>query len=176
MLRNIAVAAGLVGALAVSGAFLVAQAKPETATKASPGLQSKAAGAKTFDATCSSGEAIDTRIDPAWVGQSFAKDGCVAPVLPASIDGYSATRKQIDASTAAQKKYAAAADAYQQCIIQFVTARRTKAEAQNKTLDVALVVIENHRVTASEASKAKSKALLNNTIRAFNEAGSEDCK
>ena len=44
MLRNIGIAAGLIGALAASGAFLVAQAKPEPSAKAAP--QSKAASAK----------------------------------------------------------------------------------------------------------------------------------
>jgi hypothetical protein len=178
MLRNIGIAVGLVGALAASGAFLVAQAAPEPQRGAAgaPSFAPQKAPAKTFDASCSANEQADSRPDPKWVGQSFADDACVAPVTPKVIDGYTASIGQIKAGLAAQKKYAAQADAYQQCIIKFVTARRTQAEQQKKTLAMAFVVIENHRIAASEANKKKTAEQIGISVRQYNEAGSEDCK
>jgi hypothetical protein len=175
MLKPIGIAAGLIAGIALSGAFLVAQAKPEPSAKAGPNFQSKAAP-KTFDASCSANEQVGSRPDPKWVGQSFANDACVAPTALPVIDGYKASIAQIKAGLAAQKKYAAEADAYQQCIVKFVTARREQAEGQKKTLAMAFVAIENHRIAASEANKQKTAKQIQISVQQYNEAGSEDCK
>lgn len=171
MLKSLAIAAAVLGSVAAPAAF-----SGKSAPAAKPSLAAKKAPADSFAATCTTSETVDFRAEPQWVGQSYAKDGCVAPVLPATVDGFSASREQILASMAEQKKYAVAADKYQQCIYDFVAARRTAADKQKKTLDVALVTIENHRIAASEADKLKVAALTRETIRAYNEAGSEDCK
>jgi hypothetical protein len=178
MLKTLGIAATLVGAIAASGAFLVAHAAPQperSAAASTPNFAPKAAP-KTFDASCSAAEQADIRPDPKWVGQSYADDGCVAPVLPARVDGYKATHQQVLDSMAAEKAYAAKAIVYQRCIADFVVASRATAEKQNKPLAVAFVVIEDHRIAASTANQQKLKAQVTETIRAYNELGSEDCK
>jgi hypothetical protein len=180
MLKTLGIAATLVGAIAASGALLVAHAAPQQAVSAKAVTKDfvpkTAAAPQTFDATCNAAEQVDIRPDPKWVGQSFADDGCTAPVLPARIDGYAANHQQVLDSMAAEKAYAAKAIVYQRCIADFVVARRSAAEKQNKPLAVALVVIEDHRITASATNQEKLKAQVNETIRAYNEQGSEDCK
>jgi hypothetical protein len=172
MLKTFAIAAALVGGIAAPAAF-----SGKTASVAQSAAQTKkAAPADSFAATCTTTETIDFRPEREWVGKSFANDGCVAPVVPATVDGFSASIQQIRAAMAAQKKYAADADRYQQCIYNAVAARRAQADKQKKTLDVAFVTIENHRIAANEADKLKVAAQAKETIRAYNEAGSEDCK
>ncbi len=182
MLKTIGIAAALVGAIAASGVVLVAHAATQPQRSASaPSFAPQSSGnkpadAKTFDASCSATEQADIRPDPKWVGQSYADDGCVAPVLPARVNGYKANRQQILASMAAEKAYAAKAIVYQRCIADFVVASRAAAEQRHKPLAVAFVVIEDHRIAASTANQQKLKAQVNETVRAYNEEGSEDCK
>ena len=175
MLKTIAIAAALVGGIAAPAAFS-GKSGPAPAPSATTFQPKTAAAPKSFAATCTATESIDTRVEPEWVGQSFAKDGCVAPALPKNVDGYSAKRQDVLATMIAEKKYAIEADRYQQCILDYVTAKRTQAEKQKQTLNMALVVIENHRIAASEADKLRVSAQANETVRAYNEAGSEDCK
>ena len=175
MFRTIAIATGFVGVLAVSGAFLVAHAAPEPG-KPAQSFPSGSKAAKTFDATCSANEQVDSRPDPKWVGESFAGDNCVAPSLPKRLDGYGASLTQVKTGIALQKKYAVAADAYQRCISRFVASRKVESGSGKKFMDVAMVTIENHRVAASETAKRLSAAQLQVSVRQYNEAGSEDCK
>ncbi len=167
MVRRIAIGAGLVLALAAPGVLLVATAMPQPVVKASA---SPAAG-KPFAAICKTGEVVDSRPDPAWVGQSFARDNCEAPQMPAPVDGLVASREQIVAGMAATKRYAAASDAYQRCIRDFVTARQSRADAA-RPVALALVTIETHRILVSETNKKKAKARMDASIMAFNEYGS----
>jgi len=179
MLKTVAIAAALFGGIAAPAAF-----SAKSAAGPQPGGQSfqpqataSARSPLAFAATCSANATkVDSRVEPAWVGQSFAGDGCSAPSLPKPVDGYAASRAQVLASKAAQKKYTAEADAYQRCIVDFVSARRATADKGAKPMAVALVVIENHRLAASQTSKRQVAAQVNETIRAYNEAGSEDCK
>jgi len=180
MLKTVAIAVALFGGVAApavihASSAAVPQARSKTLQYQS--FQSQTAASQSFAATCSAGaKKIDSRIDPAWVGQSFAGDGCSAPVLPKPIDGYTASRARVLASMAAQKKYIAEADVYQRCIVNYVAARRAATDRGAKPMAVALVVIENHRLAASEDSKQRVADQSNETIRAYNEAGSEDCK
>jgi hypothetical protein len=175
MLKTIAIAAALFGGIAAPAAFsakLAAGPQP-----GSPAVQSKATTTQSFAATCSANAAkVDSRVEPAWVGQSFAGDGCAAPSRPKTVDGYTASRAQIWASKAAQKTYIAQADAYQRCIVDYVSARRAATDKGARPMAVALVVIENHRLAAAETSKQQVAAQVTETIREYNEQGSEDCK
>jgi hypothetical protein len=168
--------------IGLGAAFLAVIASPEAlhALSAAPQRRpvanaspAQVAGDKSFVPTCKANEVVDTRPDPAWVGQSFAHDNCWAPQLPARIDGYSATRQQIVAGMTAEKVYIAAADVYQKCISDFVTDRQRQAGKSKKPVDMALIMIENHRVTASQENKKKAAALIDGAIEAFNEYGSE---
>src|SRR3954470_18641896 len=107
MVRRIAIGAGLLAALSAPGLLLVAKATPPPATK----LSAAPTTGKPFAAICKTGEVVDSRPDPAWVGQSFARDNCTAPQMPAPVNGLVASREQIVAGMAATKRYAALSDA-----------------------------------------------------------------
>jgi hypothetical protein len=167
MVRRIAIGAWLLAALAAPGVLLVAKAMPQPVAK----LSAPPAQGKPFAPICKTGEVVDSRPDPAWVGQSFARDNCEAPQMPAPVNGLVASREQIVAGMAATKRYAAASDAYQRCIRDFVTARQSRADAA-RPVALALVTIENHRILVSETNKKKAKARMDASIMAFNEYGS----
>jgi hypothetical protein len=167
MLKTIAVALALFGGLAAA----TLAAKPAPQAFPSQSFKSQPAAGQTFAGTCSATATVDSRVEPAWVGQSYAGDGCAAPALPQAVDGYTASRAQVLAGMAAQKTYIAQADIYQRCIADFVAARRGK-----RPIDVALNLIETHRLAASQADQQKVAAQVQIAIRTFNEAGSEDCK
>ena len=167
MVRRIAIGAGLALALAAPGVLLVAKAMPQPAPKVSA---APAAG-KSFAAICKSGEVVDSRPEPAWVGQSFARDNCTAPDMPAAINGLTASREQIVAGMAATRRYAALSDAYQRCIRDFVIARQSRADA-DRPVAMALVTIENHRILVSETNKKKAMDPMIASIMPFNEYGS----
>ena len=174
MFRKIAIGAGLVAVLAASGALLVAKAMPEPAPKASqPGVNaSRLAAGKSFAPICNTGEVVDSRPQPAWVGQSFARDNCTAPQMPEPINGRAASREEIVAGMAAIKRYAAASNVYQRCIRDFVTLRQSRAEANGKPVAVSLLLIQNHRILAAENNKKKASRQMDLAIHAFNEYGS----
>jgi hypothetical protein len=166
--------------IGLGAAFVLVIASPEilhvaiASPVAKPAAAAQAANANTFVPTCNAAQVVvDTRPDPAWVGASFAHDNCWAPVMPVSINGASATRAQIVAGMAAEKRYDVQAAAYQRCISDFVVSRKAEADRIKKPIDVALVTIEDHRIAASENNKKKVAALTGNAIEAFNEFGSQ---
>jgi hypothetical protein len=169
MWKKIALGAALIVAVAAPGALRVMGAA-RVNTAAPP---AKVAADKPFVATCKANQIVDSRPDPAWVDASFAHDNCWAPRMPAPMDGYTATRPQIVAGMAAEKSYAALSDRYQKCIGDFVVARKTRADKERKSLAMTLIVIENHRITASQENKKKAAAQMAAAIDAFNEYGSE---
>jgi hypothetical protein len=166
MLKKIAIGAGLVAALAVPGVLLVAEAMTQP-----PAAVARLAQDKPFAPICKTGEVVDSRPDPAWVGQSFARDNCTAPQMPAPVNGLVASREQILAGMAATKRYAALSDAYQRCIRDFVAVRQSRADT-DKPVVQSLLLIENHRILVSETNKKKAKTRMNASIMAFNEYGS----
>ncbi|HYS46716.1 MAG TPA: hypothetical protein VEM35_09765 [Rhizomicrobium sp.] len=166
MLKQIATGAAFLVAIAATGAFLVAKAAPEPGKAVAVSRLGKD---KSFAPICKSGEITDSRPDPVWVGASFADDKCRAPRVPAPVDGFTASREQVVAGMAAVKNYIAASDAFQRCIHDFVAARK----ADKKPIDMSLVIIETHRVIASENSKKKVADQVKVAINAFNEYGSE---
>jgi hypothetical protein len=93
--------------------------------------------------------------------------------MPAPLDGYSASREKIVAGMAAAKSYAVQADAYQQCISNYLASRKAAAGKNRQTLDMTLITIETHRITASQADKKKAQGQIEVAINAFNEYGSE---
>jgi hypothetical protein len=159
-----------VGVLAVAAApelFPVVSAAPEpTPVIAKP-------APTTFKPVCRGDEVLDSRPDPAWVSQSFNKDNCQAPLLPAAVDGFSATREQVVAAMAEAKRYAAASDAFQKCVSDFVATKRMEAARGGRSLTPSQTIIENHRILVSQRSKEKAAAQVRVAINAFNEYGSE---
>jgi hypothetical protein len=93
--------------------------------------------------------------------------------MPAALNGSTASRVQVVANMAAMKRYIAASDAFQRCVRNFVAAKRAQADQNNMPVNMPLVIIENHRVLASEINKKKVSAQVRATIIAFNEYGSE---
>ena len=155
--------------IAAAPQLLPAAAAPEplplpTALPAQPAL-------KTFTAVCRDEAVVNRKPDPAWVRQSYIGDNCEAPSQPAVIDGYTASREKIVAGMAAAKSYAAAADSFRKCVSNFVTARKGDGPA---SLSPSQVIIQNHRILASEKSQETVTAQMNMAIMAFNSYGS-DC-
>jgi hypothetical protein len=172
MWKKIGLGAAFLVVIAAPEALHVVSAAPER-RPSSLASQAQAAGADAFVPTCKANEVVDTRPDPAWVGQSFAHDNCWAPQMPAPLNGYTATRNQIVAGMTAVDRYIASADVYQKCISDFVSLRQTQAGKGKKPVDMTLIMIENHRITASQENKKKASNRIKVAINAFNEYGSE---
>jgi hypothetical protein len=172
MLKRIGMGMVFVAAVAGAGALFVARASPEPSPVAlkTPLLP---AGDKPFARICKSDEALDARPTPAWVGASFASDNCLAPRMPAAINGFTASREQVVAGMEALKRYAAASDAFERCIQNFVVARRLQAERSGQAVSNSLVIIEDHRITASQRNRKIASAKIRTAINNFNEYGSE---
>ena len=169
--------AGLVLAAAGCGGLLAAYHEPVSTRAAAAEEISFAPKSSpqtgTFQGTCSvnDGAAADSRPDPAWISASFENDHCWAPVLPARIDGQTASREAITAYVAAEKRYDFGAAAFRRCIQHFVD---TRPAQRKQGLDASLVTIENHRLIASSNNEKKLSAQVAQAVTAFNAYGS-DC-
>ena len=163
----------LVAAVAAAGTIFAAKATPEPAKPVAVS-STVPAGDKPFAPICKSNGVIEGRPDPAWVGQSFANDHCRAPRMPAPVDGVTANREQVVASMAAGESYAAAAGAFERCVQDFVSARKAEAVRNGQSINMPLVIIENHRIAASQRNAQLVAARVRATIVSFNEYGS-DC-
>ena len=172
MLKRIGPYVVVAVAVAAGGFLFAAKAVPERAVAIAPPIVP--AGDKPFARICKSGDVTDARPDPAWVGASFAGDNCRSPQMPAGIDGYTASREQVVASMAAVKRYAAASDVFERCVQDFVAERKAQASKNGKPVSMSLIVIENHRITASQRNRKLFSAKVNIAINNFNEYGS-DC-
>jgi hypothetical protein len=170
MLKRIGTGMVFVAALAAAGAMFVAKAAPERAAGLAP--PSVPAGNKPFARICKSDEVIDARPTPAWVRASFARDNCRAPSMPATIDGFTASREQIVAGMAAAERYAVASDAFERCVQDFVAARKAQEDRNGKPANMSVAIIENHRVIASQRNKQIVSARMDAAIHDFNEYGS----
>ena len=168
MLKRIGTGMVLVAAIAAAGAMFVAKAAPERAVGLAP--VAVPAGDKPFARICKSDEIVDARPTPAWVRASFARDNCRAPSMPASIDGFTASREQVVAGMAAAERYAAASDAFERCVQDFVAAR--KADKNEKPANMSVAIIENHRIIASQRNRKIVSARMDAAINDFNEFGS----
>ena len=159
--------AALLAVTGVAGAFFVAQATPERDVVASLPARDK-----PFAAVCKSGEVLDSRPDPAWVGASFEKDNCRAPVMPARVDGVTASREQVVASMAALKSFTAASAAFERCVQDFVAAHKAEGEKSRRPFVTPLAIIENHRILVSQRNQQLAEARVTATINNFNAFGS----
>ena len=160
-----------VGVLAVAAApefFPVVSAAPEPVP-----VISKPAP-KTFKPVCRGDEVLDSRPDPAWVSQSFNKDNCRAPLLPAALEGTAATREQVVAAMGEAKRYAAAANEFQRCVSDYVAAKRTETARGGAPLTPSQMIIENHRILVSQRAVQTAAAQVRVAVNAFNSYGS-DC-
>ena len=172
MLKIVAAGTFLLVALAASASLLMAKPAPQ---QSAPASFAPAPAGTAFVPTCKAGEAVaDTRPDPAWVGQSYAGDNCLAPAMPRPLNGLTASRPQVTAAMAAMKKYSAAAQEYQRCIGDFITAKQAVAQKAKLSLANSLILIEDHRITASQANQKKAAAQVTLAINQFNSYGS-DC-
>lgn len=165
---KIGLAAGVLAVAAAPEFLPVVNAAPEPAP-----VISKTAP-KTFKPVCRGDEVLDSRPDPAWVSLSFNKDNCRAPLMPAALDGSVATREQVVSAMGAAKRYAAAANAFQKCVSDFVATKRTDAAKGGAALTPSQVIIENHRILVSQRAVQTAAAQVRVAINAFNSYGS-DC-
>ena len=162
---KIALVVGVAAVAAAPEIFPVAGAAPEPPRISKP-------APKTFKPVCRGDEVLDSRPDPAWVRQSFKRDNCQAPNLPPMLDGARATREQVVAAMDEAKAYAAKAGAFEQCVSDFVAAKRAEAQAGGKGLTQPQVIIENHRILVSQRATERADAQVRVAINAFNHYGS----
>jgi hypothetical protein len=148
---------------AAASQFLPVRAAPEPVVLSTPAKPLP----DTFAALCRTVDVVDSRRDPAWVGQSFIGDNCQAPPAPATINGFRASRDQITAGMAAVKRHAVAAEAFQRCVGNFVAAR-------SALLSPPQAIIENHRILVSKKAAEKAAGQMRVAINQFNKYGS-DC-
>jgi hypothetical protein len=155
--------------LAVAGATLLAAAAaaPERKPVAALAPAVPAAADTPFTNICTANAAAAPKPEPAWVSASFENDRCWAPKMPAPVDGYTASREEVVAAMAAAKNYARQAGAYEKCIGDFVASRA------GKTMSRSFLLVENHRVLASERNRQTADSRARAAIEAFNEYGSE---
>jgi hypothetical protein len=176
MLTKIALAAAGLALAAAPGIFHVVNAAPEP--RALPQASFVPTAGKNdnrFAPVCRGDEILDSRPDPRWVGESFNNDHCRAPRLPPVLNGAAASREQVVAAMEEVKRYAAAADAFQRCVSDFVAARKTRTASVEKPLSPSEVIIENHRLLVSQRSKETAAAQVRVAINSFNRYGS-DCE
>jgi len=172
MWRKLALVAAVFTVAASPELFAVRAApepKPLPDARPTPSAPTQSAE-EAFAAICREG-VVESRRDPAWLGQSYLDDNCQAPRTPPVIDGATASREEIVAGMAAEKRYAAAADAFQKCVGDFVAARNG---GSSKPLTPAQVIIQNYRVQVSQKNKDTTTNQMHMAIMAFNKYGS-DC-
>src|SRR5579871_5677875 len=119
---------------------LVAHVTPESAVTPSIPARTDAA----FAAICKT-SSVD-RPDPDWMRQSFEGDHCSLPQEPQALDGTKASRDELIAGLAAAKKFAVAAERYQECINAYLTQRKHESERSGQPVKLTLVAIETHRI------------------------------
>jgi hypothetical protein len=168
MWKTLALAATVL-ATAAALEFFPVRAAPEV--KPLPDARPTATAQEAFAAICREGVVVDSRRVPAWLGQSYLGDNCVAPRPPAVIDGSKASREEIVAGMEAAKRYSAAADTFQKCVGDFVAARNAGG---GKRLTSAQTIIQNYRVQVSQKNKETTTNQMHMAIMAFNKYGS-DC-
>jgi hypothetical protein len=162
--KGVELAAAFVAAALTSALAVGVQPAPQPLPVAATPLQGE-----TFTAICSNA-AQDTRADPAWVSASYEGDHCQAPVMPAVLNGRSATREEIVAGMQAAKRFAAQSDVFQKCVADFAAAH---VAGNGPTAERAFRLVENHRIQVSEKNKKKAAVQIAAAIEAFNAFGSE---
>jgi hypothetical protein len=162
--KVIELAAALVAAALTAAIALDARTAPLPQAAPAP------APREAFAAICAADALQDTRTDPAWVLASYEGDHCQAPVMPAALNGRTATREEIVVGMQAAKLFAARSEAFQKCISTFVAARRPQASA---SAERSFRLVENHRIQVSEKNRKKANAQIAAAIEAFNAFGSE---
>jgi hypothetical protein len=133
-------------------------------------LKIAATSAGLLAAVAAAGGLLSVKAAPEPPGQSSAAQ---ADLKPGKTFASICKSGEIVAGMAAAKRYAASADEFQGCIRDFLTAERARADKANKPLAMPLLVIENHRLLASEKDKKLVESRMRAEIVAFNEYGSE---
>jgi hypothetical protein len=173
MWSKTALAAAVLLLAATPEVLHVVKAAPEP-VRPPPVAVSQAPSDTRFKPVCRGDEVLDSRPDPAWVRQSFDKDNCRAPLLPAALDGTKATRTQVVSAMDQAKRYAAMANEFQRCVSDFVAAKRAQAARGGTPLTPSQVIIENHRILVSQRAAQTAVAQVRVAINEFNSYGS-DC-
>jgi hypothetical protein len=158
---------GLAVALAAALPLVLRAALQPVPQRIVPALP--AAGA-SFAAICKDDVVEDSRADPAWVLASYEGDNCLGAVMPVALDGRTATRAQIMAGMAAVKLHAARSQAFERCVADFVALRKTRGDTP---AGKSFLLVETHRILASEKNRKQAAARMAAAINAFNEYGSE---
>jgi hypothetical protein len=93
-----------------------------------------------------------------------AEDACVAPPMPAAVDGAAVSEDQMRAAAGAARAFIAQSDMYQDCLASQLDAARTEANADGKPLDPGLESAIKAKVAASQKAKEQVGASINAAI------------
>lgn len=114
----------------------------------------------------------DGRPDPLWLRQSFENDNCWAPNEPIAPDGTKASRAQIEAGMRAAKLFMVSADRYQKCISDHLGKERQEERRTRHPASATFVLVETHRLAASDQSKKRVQDAIALAVNDFNADGS----
>lgn len=113
--------------------------------------------------------ALGAALGAAAPGLALAAD-CNRPAPPAKVDGASASLDQLKAAKSAVTDFMTASDAYQDCLIADVKARRSAAEAAKTKFDPAIAKAADAKTNESQADKERVGADFNAAVKAYRAA------
>lgn len=100
----------------------------------------------------------------------MADDSCQNPVVPAAVDGATATTDAMRAAIKNVNDYQASVEKYKQCVSDYVTAQNAAADKEKKPHDATMIQVEGDKVTAADAAKQKAVDGINASIAAYKAA------
>jgi hypothetical protein len=106
----------------------------------------------------------------ALAAPALAQDQCVVPSAPAIPDGAKATPAQIVSGQNDIKAFAAAADAYQTCIVREIGRQRDLAKQNNQEFDPGIQAALEAKAGAQKTDTQRLAAAWNASVQAFNDA------
>lgn len=101
---------------------------------------------------------------------ALADDACQRPSAPAAVDGATATMDQLLASKTATITFLSASDAYQDCVIKDISARRAAAKAAKTTVDPATLKALQQQIDLNQADKEAAGKNFNAAAKAYKAA------
>jgi hypothetical protein len=100
-------------------------------------------------------------------GPALAQSNCVSPIPPAAPDGRTASQADLVAAAKDARSFIAESDVYQQCMVDYVTAQKKKAQEDKATFDKSIETDATKRINDNQAIKVKVGTDINSAIAAF---------
>ncbi len=95
---------------------------------------------------------------------------CDAPVVPADVNGATATMEEVLAAKAAVASFIAASDAYQTCLVDDIKARRDAAKAAKARFNESEAKTVSDKINANQRDKERVGKAFNSAVKAYKAA------